>query len=178
MKQRPENLIIRQETPQDYAGIYALIKAAFAGTEHSDGDEQELPGRLRKQEEFIPELSLVAELDGQLAGHILFCKITIGGHPVLCLGVVSVPPQFQCQGIGGALIEEGHAVARSLGISVCVLVGHQDYYPRFGYQPAHLHGITFPFDAPEECKLVKLLSEDGKNIRGEAFFPPELVPMG
>ena len=177
MKHRPENLIIQQETPEDYADIYALTKAAFDGTEHSDGDEQELPGLLRERYEFIPELSLVAVLDGRLVGHILFTKITIGGHPALCMGVVSVLPEFQCRGIGGALIEEGHAVARSLGFSVCVLVGHEDYYPRFGYEPIDRHGITFPFDAPEECKMVKLLSEDGKNIRGEALFPPELVPV-
>ena len=177
MKHRPENLIIRQETPEDYAGVYTLTKAAFAGMEHSDGDEQELPGRLRKRSEFIPELSLVAVLDGQLAGHILFSKMTIGGHPALCLGPVSVLPQFQRRGIGGALIEEGHRVARSLGFSACVLVGHEDYYPRFGYQPAHLHGITFPFEAPGECKMVKFLSEAGKDIRGQALFPPELVPV-
>ena len=177
MTRNPENLIIRQETPEDYAGIYELTKAAFAGMEHSDGDEQELPERLRKREEFIPELSLVAVLDGRLAGHILFSEMTIGGHPALCLGPVSVLPEFQCRGIGGALIEEGHAVARSLGFSVCVLVGHADYYPRFGYERIDRHSITFPFDAPEECKLVKLLSEDGKHIRGEALFPPELIPV-
>jgi len=171
-----EKLIIRQETPGDYGAVYNLTKSAFAGTEHCDGDEQELPERLRAREQYIPELSLVAELGGRMVGHILFSPITVGGHPALCVGPVSVLPQFQRRGIGGALIEEGHAVARSLGFSLCVLVGHEDYYPRFGYEPASRHGITFYFEAPEECKMVKFLSEDGKAVRGAVVLPPELAP--
>ena len=171
-----EKLAIRQEVPGDYAGVYALTQAAFAGMEHADGDEQELPGRLRGRAEFIPELSLVAELDGRLVGHIMFSPITIGGHTALCLGPVSVLPELQRRGIGGALIEEGHRVARSLGFSVCVLVGHEDYYPRFGYELISNHGITFPIDAPEACKMVKFLREDGRAVRGAAVFPPELEP--
>ncbi|MCL2857059.1 MAG: N-acetyltransferase [Oscillospiraceae bacterium] len=171
-----EKLNIRQEAPGDYAGVYALTKAAFDGTEHCDGDEQELPGRLRGRVEFIPKLSLVAELGGRLVGHIMFSPITIGGHSALCMGPVSVLPEFQSRGVGSALIEKGHAVARSLGFSVCVLVGHENYYPRFGYEPISRHGITFPFEAPEDCKMVKFLSEDGKDVRGAAVFPPELEP--
>ena len=173
-----EELVIRQETPADYTGIYKLTKTAFAGTEHCDGDEQELPGRLRKRDGFIPELSLVALLGERLVGHILFTEISIGDYPVLCLGVVSVHPEFQRRSIGGALIEQGHAVARALGFCACVLVGHEGYYPRFGYEPASRYGITFPFEAPDECKLVKFLCESGEVIRGQAVFPPELVPAG
>ena len=176
MKQQPANLIIRQESAEDYDAIYALTEAAFAGTEHCDGDEQELPGRLRKRAGFIPELSLVAQLDGRLVGHILFTKITIGEQAALCLGPLSVLPEFQSKGIGGALVEAGHAAAQALGFGVCVLVGHAQYYPRFGYEPIRGHGITFPIETPDECNMVKFLSEGGKAVRGMAIFPPELTP--
>jgi len=172
------NITIRQETPDDHAAIYTLTEAAFAEMEHADGDEQEMPARLRAGEGFLPELSLVAEFDGQLVGHVLFTEITIGGHPALCVGPLSVLPAFQRRGIGGALMEHGHDTARALGFSLCVLVGHEDYYPRFGYEPAGRYGITFPIDAPEACKMVKFLSPHGATIQGAVLLPPEHMPGG
>jgi len=173
-KQNP--LTIRQETRLDYQGIYDLTKAAFAGTEHADGDEQELPERLRNRPGYRPELSLVAEQDGQLVGHILFTEIPIGEHRALLLGPVSVVPETQGRGIGGALIAAGHRIAERLGFTACVLVGHESYYPRFGYVPIQAHGITFPCDAPAACMMVKFLSEAGKAVKGAAIFPPEHMP--
>jgi len=172
------DIVIRQETPEDYDAVYVLTKAAFAEEEHADGDEQDIAPRLRLQESYLPELSLVAELDGQIVGHILFTEITVGGQPALCLGIVSVLPERKRQGIGAALIHRGHEVAKGLGFSACVLVGHEDYYPRFGYEIASQYGISFPFDAPDMCKMVKFLHEDGKAIRGLVVLPPELVPEG
>jgi len=171
-------LLIRQETPDDYAAVYALTEAAFRETEHADGDEQEIAGKLRQKAGYHPELSLVAELSGEVVGHILFTEILIEEHPALCLGIVSVLPRVQGQGIGGALIQAGHEAAKRLGFSLSVLVGHGDYYPRFGYEPVAQYGICFPFDAPEDCKLVKFLDECGKSVQGAAVFPPELTPEG
>ncbi|MCL2562543.1 MAG: GNAT family N-acetyltransferase [Oscillospiraceae bacterium] len=170
-----KKLTIRAETPSDYAAIYALTEAAFAVSDHADGDEQELPARLRKKPGYIPELSLVAELDGQLAGHILFTEIKVGGDPALLLGPVSVLPAFQGQGIGGALIEEGHRVGKRLGFDLCVLTGHEGYYPRFGYEPVDGHGILIPEEAPPKCKMVKFLTDRGREVKGTAIFPPEFT---
>lgn len=167
--------IIRPETPEDYAAIYALTEAAFAEMEHADGDEQDVAPLLRKKEGFRPELSLVAECDGQIVGHILFTEITIGGDAALCLGPIAVLPELQGQGIGAALMEKGHEAARALGFSACVLAGHETYYPRFGYVTAGEYGIVLPIDAPETCKMVKFLQEDGKQLRGTASIPPELI---
>jgi len=169
---------IRQEAPADYATVYALTKAAFLGTEHCDGDEQDMVERLREKEGFIPALSLVAEQNGQLVGHILFTPMTVGEHPALCLGPVSVLPEFQGQGIGSALIHAGHNAARRLGFFLCVLLGHETYYPRFGYEQASTHGITIPIDAPDKCKMVMFLDEHGRCVRGEAVFPKEHLPGG
>jgi len=169
---------IRQETSDDYAAVYALTEAAFRETEHADGDEQEIAEKLRQKAGYHPELSLVAELQGEVVGHILFAEVSIGEYPALCLGIVSVLPDVQGQGIGGALIRAGHEAAQRLGFSLSVLVGHADYYPRFGYEPAEQYGILFPFAAPEECKMVKFLDERGKSVQGMAVFPSELTPEG
>ena len=169
------NVIIRQEVPEDYEAVYTLTQAAFREMEHADGDEQEIIGKLRNKAGFLPELSLVAERAGQIVGHVLFTEITIDGHPALVLGPISVLPELQGRGIGAMLMEAGHAAARRLGFSVCVLVGHADYYPRFGYEPISEHGIVFPFEAPEACKMVKFLTEGGRAVRGTAVFPPELM---
>jgi len=169
------SVLIRPERPEDYAAIYALTEAAFADMEHADGDEQDVTPQLRKKAGFRPELSLVAEREGQVVGHILFTEVAIGGDAALILGPIAVPPELQGQGIGGALMQKGHEAARELGFSACVLAGYASYYSRFGYETASEHGITLPIDAPEECKMVKFLTEDGKRLRGLAAIPPELI---
>ena len=85
-------ITIRQETPADHAEIYSLIQTAFASAEHRDGNEQDLVNALRKSEAFIPELSLVAQLDGRIAGHILFTKARIVNTTQLALAPLSVLP--------------------------------------------------------------------------------------
>lgn len=109
-------MLIRQETTNDHNTVYNLIREAFAGAEHSDGTEQDLVEALRKnQEAFIPELSLVAEEKGVITGHILFTKMKVGDDTVLALAPLSVKPEYQRQGIGMALIREGHRIAAVLG---------------------------------------------------------------
>lgn len=88
-------MLIRQERKEDYKEVYELIREAFASAEHADGNEQDLTEALRKGNAFIPELSLVAEIDGKLAGHILFTKANIGrkGSPGIgpAVGKAAVP---------------------------------------------------------------------------------------
>ena len=86
-------MVIRQETPNDYNEIYDLVKEAFATADHADENEQDLVTELRKGSAFIPELSLVAEIDGKLAGHIMFTKASVGNDPVLVLAPLSVKPE-------------------------------------------------------------------------------------
>ena len=99
-------MLIRQEKREDYPEVYELIKQAFASAEHADGNEQDLVEALRKSDAFLPELSLVAEEDGKLAGHILFTKANVGDRQVLVLAPLSVRPEMQRRGIGTALIRE------------------------------------------------------------------------
>ena len=108
-------MLIRQERADDYKQVYSLIAKAFETAEHTDGNEQDLAAALRQGGAFIPELSLVAEIDGEIAGHILFTRAHVGNSEVLVLAPLSVLPKFQRQGVGTALIAEGHRIARRLG---------------------------------------------------------------
>ena len=141
---------IRQERPADYEAVYEVVKTAFATAEHSDGTEQDLVAALRHSPSFIPELSLVALLDGKIVGHILFTKVTVGGRTELALAPLSVLPSCQRQGIGQALMAEGHCIAKRLGFDYSIVLGHPGYYPKAGYRPASLYGIKAPFEVPDE----------------------------
>jgi predicted N-acetyltransferase YhbS len=114
-----QNITIRQETPGDYARVVELTAKAFESMPFSDGNEDKLVENLHKANTFIPELSLVTEMDGQIAGHILFSPLQIKNEQEtfesLVLGPVSVLPEFQKQGIGSQLILAGHQKAKELG---------------------------------------------------------------
>ena len=171
---------IRQETPADYEAVHALVKAAFANVPYSDQSEHLLVERLRKSEAFIPQLSLVAEVDQELVGHILLTRIVIKneGHttPSLALAPVSVLPAKQGQGVGGALIKAAHDEARALGHQSVILLGHEDYYPRFGYRPTAEYGIQLPFDVPpENCMLIELQEGSLADVFGTVEYPPAFM---
>ena len=84
---------IRKEISTDYETVYSVVKRAFESAEHADGNEQDLVNALRKGDAFIPELSLVAEVDGKIVGHIMFTKATVDGKTVLALAPLSVLPE-------------------------------------------------------------------------------------
>lgn len=129
-------MIIRQETYKDHKEVYKLVAEAFATAEHADGHEQELVAALRKGNAFIPALSLVAETGGEIIGHIVFTKARVGNADVLVLAPLSVKPSYQKQGVGTALILEGHRIAKELGYaySLCweakPIIRGWDMYPR------------------------------------------------
>ncbi len=141
---------IRMENSNDYGTVYNVIKIAFASAEKTDGKEQDLVTALRNSEAFVPELSLVAEKNGKIAGHILFTKIRIGTDTALALAPLSVSPEHQRQGIGQALIKEGHRIAKELGYRIIVVLGSEKYYPKCGYLPASIFGIKAPFEVPDQ----------------------------
>lgn len=127
---------IRQEQENDYKVVCELIELAFRNMEESDHREHLLVECLRKSEAFIPELSLVAEKNGEIIGHILMTKVEIVSDvkttTSLALAPVAVLPKYQRQGVGGTLICEIHKRAAELGYGSAVLLGHKDYYPNSG----------------------------------------------
>lgn len=162
---------LRTEQPGDHKAVFDLIQSAFQSAEYSDHSEHFLVDRLRASKAFIPDLSIVAETDGIIVGHILLTKIKINdegnSYPSLALAPVSVLPQYQGLGIGGKLIQEAHDVARRLGHTSVVLLGHKDYYPRFGYKQASTFGISLPFEVPaENCMAIELVDGALENVSG------------
>ncbi len=166
----------RPEQASDHKVVEQLIAEAFRDEAFSDQREHLLVARLRQSDAFIPELSIVAEHAGQIVGHILLTRLQIQQDqqqfPSLALAPVSVAPAWQGKGIGGQLIEEAHRVARALGHDSVVLLGHEHYYPRFGYQKASDYQITLPFEAPEENCMVIALREGGlSGVSGRVVYP-------
>ena len=145
---------IRPETPADIPAIYAVNQVAFDGEA-----EPRLVDAIRLSENFIPELSLVAEADGQVVGHILFSRILIqaetGPIPALSLAPMAVLPEYQNRGLGSALVRHGLDESRRLGHSIVIVLGHPGYYPRFGFEPAEPLGIMPPYPVePSEAWMV------------------------
>lgn len=140
-------MTIRLERPEEHRAVEALTREAF--WVHMNPfycDEHLLAHRLRTAPCFVPELDFVAELDGQLAGNIMFSKARViapGGasHEVLTFGPLSVHPDFQCRGVGGALLRHAVDEARRLGHRAIVFYGNPDYYPRYGFVRAREVGL-------------------------------------
>ena len=173
------NLIIRKENPFDHNWVIELTEKAFETLEISEHKEGQLVDKLRKAPTFIEELSLVAELNGQVVGHILFTPIIIDNgkqqFQSLVLAPVSVLPEFQKMGIGGQLIRTGHQKAVDLGFNSVILLGHPQYYPRFGYKPASIWGIKSPIPLPSDdvFMAVELKDDSLAGVSGMVVFPPE-----
>lgn len=128
------SITIRDETAADIAAIHDVTVAAFQSMEFSHYTEQFIIAELRAAGAMA--VSLVAERDGQVLGHIAFSSVIIsdGSLGWYGLGPVSVLPEYQRQGIGKALVEEGLARLRALDAQGCCLVGHPEYYVKFGFR--------------------------------------------
>jgi putative acetyltransferase len=133
-------LNIRAETIADTQTIADINRRAFGGL-----FEPQIVALARQHASYDPALSLVAERDGQIVGHALFLRhrMRLMGEEVAIVGLgpIAAAPEFQKQGVGGALIEAGHSLARERGCVLSLLLGHDTYYPRFGYR-THQHGAA------------------------------------
>lgn len=129
-----QNLLVRDETREDFAAITEVIAVAFKTLEISNNTEQFIVEALRAAGAL--SVSLVAEVEGRVVGHIAFSPIIIsdGTQNWYGLGPVSVLPAYQQKGIGKALIREGLARVKALGAKGCCLVGHPQYYRKFGFE--------------------------------------------
>ena len=166
-------LEIRQEKPKDYEEVYNVVKTAFATAEHSDGNEHELVNMLRNSDNFIHELSLVAIKDNKIVGYILFTKIKIGSNTELALAPLVVLPEYQKQGIGRKLIEKGHEIAKSLGYHYSIVLGSENYYPKFGYVPAIQYEIKASFEVLDKNFMAIKLKDIDKKIKGVVEYAKE-----
>lgn len=160
-----DKVLIRSETSADVSAIAEVTVAAFKTLAISNQTEQFIISALRAAKALT--ISLVAEADGRVVGHISFSPVTIsdGSSDWYGLGPVSVLPEYQRRGIGSTLIQEGISRLKDLGARGCCLVGHPGYYRRFGFQ--NIRGLVLE-GVPEEVFFA--LSFDGHIPQGIVEF--------
>lgn len=132
-------MLIRREAPGDVAAIRDVVVRAFPTPMEADLVEQ-----LRADEGWIPSLSMVAEVEGEVVGHVVCTRAGLDGVPVLGLGPLSVRPDRQRQGVGLALMHAMLGAADALGEPLVVLLGSPAYYVRYGFRTAAGLGIVSP----------------------------------
>jgi predicted N-acetyltransferase YhbS len=174
------DIVIRTEKTDDYEAVVRLTDLAFKYMPFSDHTEGELVGRLRKGPNFIEDLSLVAELENKIIGYILFTKVNIDDgeklHEALALAPISVHPNYQLKGIGSQLIREGLKRAKEKGFKSVIVIGHPDYYPRFGFKLAANYYIKSPFGIPQEAFMALELVPNGlRDVKGTVIYPQEFI---
>ena len=147
---------IRPEQEADHQQIRIINTSAF----ETDA-EANLVDALRQSD--IPIISLVAEDENQLIGHILFSPVSLAGQAPACaiagLAPMAVLPAWQGKGVGSRLVREGLKYCAEAGYVAVVVLGHPDYYPRFGFVPASRFNIKSEYDAPDEAFMLKELKQ-------------------
>jgi len=164
-------VVVRREEPRDIPAVRYVNERAFGRPA-----EANLVDALRGRQKVT--LSLVAVQDDQVLGHILFSPITIeAGEKVfhaVGLAPMAVLPERQRQGIGSLLVRIGLAECRKAGYECVVVLGHPEYYPRFGFVPASKYGMTCEYDVPDEVFMAIELREGALLGRaGTAKYQPE-----
>jgi putative acetyltransferase len=144
---------IREERPDDMAAVRDLNRRAFGQDQESN-----IVDALRGNGAAL--LSLVATVNDQVVGHIMYSPVSVGGDVEgAALGPMAVLPECQHQGIGSKLIEAGNRKLKDSGCPFILVVGYADYYPRFGFRPASEYGIKCEWDVPNDVFMLLLLDQ-------------------
>ena len=146
---------IRAEEERDRAGIRIVNESAF-----ETAAEANLVFALREVIDSL--ISLVAEDQGEIIGHIMFSPVTLTGHPeleIMGLAPMAVMPEYQRKGVGSALVRAGLEACKKLEVGAIVVLGHSGYYPRFGFVPSSRFGIHYEHEVPENLFMIKELRE-------------------
>lgn len=154
----PTLIEIREEHPRDVTAIRDMHKRAF-------GQDQEgnIVDALRSNGAVL--LSLVAILNGRVVGHIMYSPLSVGDEVTgAALGPMAVVPEYQRQGIGTKLVEAGNQNLKDAGCPFVIVLGHANYYPRFGFRPASTHGIECGWEVPDN--VFMLLALDQTKMQG------------
>jgi len=168
---------LRRERPDDFQQVARVIEMAFG-----QKNEAVLVEKLRRNKKYVSKLSIVAEYHGRVVGHILFFPIVIRRgdeeKEALSLAPLSVSPEFQNMGVGGRLVEEGLRTARESGYRSVIVLGHPEYYLRFGFVPARKWGITAPFHVPDDAFMARELQAGALiDAAGVVEYPEEFSQL-
>lgn len=161
-------MLIRRESDADLPAVRDVHAAAFADPSAPDRIPVEvgLLDALRADAGWLPALSMVAERDGRVVGHVVCTRGDVGGVSVLGLGPLGVLPAHQRTGVGGALMHAVLGAADALGEPLVALLGHTDYYPRFGFRPATEYGVAAPDPHWGAYFQVRTLAAYHPDVRG------------
>jgi putative acetyltransferase len=143
-------VLIRAEQPGDWVAVHRVNESAF-----ETPLEANLVDALRQQAS--DAVSLVAEHGGAIIGHIMLSPLTLSEHPdlkLMGLAPMAVAPPHQRSGVGSALVRAGLERCKELGYGAVVVLGHPEYYPRFGFSPASRFGIGCEYDVPEDVFMM------------------------
>jgi putative acetyltransferase len=159
--------VIREEIPEDYEAVRNLNRLAFGGN-----DEAEIVDRLRSARLVV--VSLVAVENDEIVGHIMFSELPIetdhGDLDAVSLAPMSVDPKCQRQGIGSALVRRGLEICRERGKAIVVVVGHPEYYPRFGFSAGLARDLHGPFSG-DVWMALELKPGALENVQGTVRYP-------
>lgn len=164
---------VRAERDGDAPDIRRVHESAFGRRQEAD-----LVDALRGTAAWLPGLSLVAEEDGRVVGHVLFSRATLdGGAPVLALAPVAVLPSLQRRRVGSLLLEEGLQRAAETDVGLVVVLGDPEFYSRFGFETAREFGVLSPVPVPDEdWQALRLPS--WRPVSGTVVYPPAFRRLG
>lgn len=154
-------LEIRPETAADSAAVRLIHEAAF-----ETSAEANLVNSLRERAD--PLISLVAGYQGEITGHVLFSPVTLKGHPdlkLMGLAPMAVRPEYQRRGTGSQLVRAGLQHCRDAHVTAVVVLGHPEFYSKFGFVPASQFGLCCEYEVPDEAFMVLELQPDGLSER-------------
>lgn len=169
--------LIRSETPADIDAIRNVVRACFAAPGQDGSPEARLVDAIRAAPGFDPALSLVADLDGEIIGHLLFSPCSIEAPrcstPALALAPLAVLPGHEAARAGTLLMREGLRRCAMGGQRIVIVLGHAKYYRRFGFSPANDRGIHPPWQvAPANFQVLALHPDALNGVTGIVCYPP------
>ncbi|MBO4847312.1 MAG: N-acetyltransferase [Lachnospiraceae bacterium] len=166
-----KDLIIRAEEPADYKNTELMAMRSFFNKYGPAADEHFLIRIIRESEDYIPQISRIAEYNGKIVGAVYYTKAWIVDgdirHDVITFGPLAVEPTMEGNDIGGALMRETIKLAKEAGFSGIVLMGEPNYYPRFGFERGVKYGITDEMGNTWDSLMCLPLNDDFSNIKGK-----------
>ena len=161
---RQDSIIIRRETPADYTAVEHLTREAFWNVYRPGCLEHFVVHVLRRDPDFVPELDLVLEREGEIIGHVLYMRAKIVADdgreiPVMTFGPISIRPDLQRQGLGKYLLDYSMERAEELGVGALCIEGNIDFYSKSGFVVAGTKGIRYHGEPEQEMVPYALLRE-------------------